>query len=111
MANPRTIFRMWHAWTAPEQADVFESMLSNDLFPSIAARKVDGLLGMRLLRHPLQGGEVEFVTILQFDNWEAIHDFAGEDIEAPYFPEDARKILSRYDPRVRHYVQAARLDM
>lgn len=111
MATPRTIFRIWHAWTMQDQADTFESMLSKDIFPGIAARKVEGLVGMRLLRHPLEGNEVEFVTILQFDTWEAIHDFAGEDIEAPIFPEDARKILCRYDPRVRHYVQAARLDM
>lgn len=57
---------------------------------------------MRLLRR-LRNGEVEFVTILEFDTVESVRAFAGEDHEAAYVPPKARALLERFDERAAHY--------
>lgn len=110
MPGSRIIFRIWHGWTRVERADDFERLLKTEIFPEIAARGIDGLRGIRLLRHPVQGDEVAFMAIMQFDSWEAIRDFAGEDIEAPYLPASASALLTRADARILHYVQCSRMD-
>lgn len=38
-----------------------------------------------------------------FDNLEAVKEFSGEDYEQAYIPENARKILSRFDKKSTHY--------
>jgi len=110
MPGTRTIFRIWQGWTRVESADAFEAMLTTGILPEIASRKIAGLRGIRLLRHPVEGDEVHFMAVMQFESWEAIHDFVGRDIEISYLPEPARALLTRSEPRVRHYVQCARLD-
>jgi heme-degrading monooxygenase HmoA len=96
------VARIWHGWTTPENADVYENLLKTDIFPHIAAKKVEGYRGIQLLRHPHQD-EVEFITIMQFDSWGAVKQFAGEDFEQAYVPPEARKVLKRFDERSQHY--------
>lgn len=96
------IARIWHGWTTPENADVYEDLLKTDIFPHIASKKVQGYQGIQLLRRPLHG-EVEFITIMQFESWEAVKQFAGEDFEQAYVPPKARKVLKRFDKRSQHY--------
>jgi antibiotic biosynthesis monooxygenase (ABM) superfamily enzyme len=96
------IARLWHGWTTPENADAYERLLRTEIFPGISAKGVGGYCGIELLRRPL-GDEVEFVTVMRFDSWEAVKDFAGEDHEAAYVPAKARQVLSRFDGRARHY--------
>jgi antibiotic biosynthesis monooxygenase (ABM) superfamily enzyme len=96
------IARIWYGWTTPENADVYESLLRNEIFPGIDAKRVAGYHGIELLRRPV-GGEVEFVTIMWFDTLAAVKAFAGEDHEAAYVPAKARAVLARYDVRSQHY--------
>ncbi len=96
------IARIWHGWTAHEDADAYESLLKKEIFPGIAAKGVTGYRGIRLLRRPLRD-EVEFVTLMWFDSWEAVREFAGEDFERAYVPDAARRLLARYDERSAHY--------
>jgi len=103
------IGRIWHGWTMPENADVYENLLRQEIFPGIAAKNVQGYRGIQLFRRPI-GGEVEFITIMWFDSWEAVKQFAGEDYELAYVPAQARKILERYDERSQHYEIRAKLD-
>jgi hypothetical protein len=49
------------------------------------------------------GGEVEFVTIMQFDSLYAVRAFAGEDYEVAVVPEKAKTVLARFDGRSQHY--------
>jgi heme-degrading monooxygenase HmoA len=96
------ILRLWHGWTSPENADIYESLLKTEIFPGIAAKGVAGYRGIRLLR--LEGDEeVEFLTIMAFDSREAVKQFAGEDYEQAYVPPKAREVLTRFDARSRHY--------
>jgi antibiotic biosynthesis monooxygenase (ABM) superfamily enzyme len=96
------IFRIWHGWTTPENADIYENLLKKEIFPEIASKNVSGYRGIQLLRRKLNN-EVEFITIMQFDSLEAVKQFAGEDYEKSYVPDKARKVLSRHDDRSQHY--------
>jgi antibiotic biosynthesis monooxygenase (ABM) superfamily enzyme len=103
------IVRVWHGWTTQENADAYERLLKTEIFPGIAAKNVPGYRSIELLRRPV-GDEVEFATVMQFDDWKAVRDFAGDDYEAAYVPEKARKVLSRFRDRSRHYERRERLD-
>ena len=96
------IARVWHGWTAPENADAYETLLRTKIFLGISAKGIQGYRGIRLLRRTL-AEEVEFVTIMWFDTWDAVRDFAGDDYEAAYVPAKARQVLKRFDDRSRHY--------
>jgi len=96
------IARLWHGWTKPENADIYENLLKTEIFPGIAAKGVAGYRGIRLLRRT-QDDEVEFITMMEFDSWEAIKQFAGEDYECAYVPPKAREVLARFDERSQHY--------
>ena len=97
------IGRIWHGWTRPENADEYERLLKEEIFPGIAGKNVPGYRGIQLCRGPVDDGEVEFVTIMRFDSWEAVKRFSGEDYERAYVPSKAREVLARFDERSRHY--------
>ena len=96
------ISRVWHGWTAPENADAYETLLKSEIFTGIKNRKIAGYRGIHLFRRNL-AQEVEFVTIMWFDSIEAIRVFAGEDYEIAVVPSKARALLSRFDARSQHY--------
>ncbi len=96
------IARVWHGWTTLENAAEYEHLLKEQIFPGIAAKGVDGYRGIQLLRRPL-GDEVEFKTIMWFDAFEAVRQFAGEDYELAYVPPAARAVLAHFDERSQHY--------
>src|SRR5574341_1150906 len=96
------ISRIWHGWTSHDNAPTYEHLLRTEIFTGIAARAIDGFLGIDLLRrdHPQ---EVEFVTIMWFDSFAAVRAFAGPDYEAAVVPPAARALLRRFDDRSAHY--------
>jgi antibiotic biosynthesis monooxygenase (ABM) superfamily enzyme len=96
------IIRVWHGWTTPENADVYENLLKTEIFTGIEAKSIPGYRGIELLRRDV-GGEVEFVTMMRFDSLQSVKDFQGQDYETAYVPEKARQVLSRFDDRSQHY--------
>ena len=96
------IARVWHGWTAPAQAYAYEALLRTDIFPGILARGTTGFERIELFRRVLEA-EVEFITVMWFQDWDAVKAFAGEDFEAAVVPARARAILSRFDARSQHY--------
>jgi heme-degrading monooxygenase HmoA len=101
MEEKMMIARLWHGWTTPENADTYEDLFKTEIFPAIAGKGVDGSRGIRLLRRA-QDDEEEFITMMEFDSWEAVKQFAGEDYERAYVPPQARAALSRLDQHSRH---------
>ncbi len=97
------IGRIWHGWTKTENADKYEQLLKNEIFPGIAAKNVPGYKGIQLFRRPVDNDEVEFITIMWFGSWEAVRQFAGEDYERAYVPPKARQVLARFDQFSQHY--------
>jgi len=96
------ISRIWHGWTARENANAYETLLRSEILPGIANRDIGGYLGAHLLRRDLSE-EVEFVTILWFDSLDSVREFAGADFDHSVVPEKARRLLTRFDARSQHY--------
>ncbi|MDR3573375.1 MAG: hypothetical protein P4L50_05930 [Anaerolineaceae bacterium] len=96
------ISRIWHGWTSETNADVYEALLKSEIFTGIQDREIPGYKGIQLLRCKA-GEEVEFVTIMWFENLEAVRIFAGEDYEAAVVPASARNVLAHFDARSQHY--------
>jgi len=96
------ITRIWHGWTSASNADAYEQLLRDTVFPGIAARDISGYRGAHLLRRH-DGDDIEFVTILWCDSIEAVRTFAGDNHELAVVPEAARRLLLRFDERSRHY--------
>ncbi|WP_078381349.1 antibiotic biosynthesis monooxygenase [Sutcliffiella halmapala] len=96
------ITRIWHGWTTLENATTYEKLLKQEIFPSIEKKNIEGYQSIQLLMRPHED-EVEFITVMSFDSWEAIKQFVGEDFSISYVPAKARGVLSRWDERAQHY--------
>jgi heme-degrading monooxygenase HmoA len=96
------ISRIWHGWTAPQNAAAYERLLKEEIFVGIARRRITGYRGIELLRREHEG-TIEFVTIMWFDSLEAAKSFAGADYEVAVVPPKARELLLRFDQRSAHY--------
>ena len=103
------IIRTWHGYTTPENANAYEQLLKEEVFENIKAKDISGFRGIQLLKRNI-GNEVEFMTLMSFDNYEAVKQFAGEDYEQSYVPDAARKIFSQFDEQAHHYEVLYQLD-
>lgn len=96
------VARIWHGYTSFENAAAYENLLKAEVFPSIERKNVKGYRKISLLKREMKG-EIEFITIMLFDDLQSVKEFAGEDYEKSYVPEKARAILSGFDERAQHY--------
>lgn len=95
------IARIWHGYTSKENAEKYENLLTAKILKEIEAKSGEGFKGVQLLKNELEG-EVEFTTMIFFRDLETIKSLTGEDLETAYIPEEARKLLSRFDEKVTH---------
>ena len=96
------ISRIWRGWTKASNAEAYERLLRNEIFPGIQGKRIPGYRGIQLYRREL-GSETEFVTVMWFESLEAVKAFAGTDHEVAVVPPKARELLSGYDERSVHY--------
>jgi len=94
------IARVWKGWTKAENADAYEKLLREVVYPEL--KQIDGYLGGYILRHDTNE-ESEFVTMNLFESIEAVKKFAGTDYDVPVFEPEARRLLSKVEPIARHY--------
>ncbi|MFC1660115.1 antibiotic biosynthesis monooxygenase [Gemmatimonadota bacterium] len=94
--------RIWHGWTAPEDAEAYRRVLKETVFPSIEEKAIPGYLGIELLQRG-RGAEVEFITIMTFNSLQSVIDFQGQDYDRSYVPDAAQKVLKRWDLTSAHY--------
>lgn len=97
-----TVKRIWHGWTAPKDADTYEKLLREEVSVGIEAMSIKGLRRFEMMRRPADD-EVEFITIMEFDDIDAVKSFVGNDYENAYVPPAARAVLKRFDERSAHY--------
>lgn len=103
------IVRIWHGWTSPANANAYQELLNTTIVPGIIQRGIRGLKSIDILRRRDQEDrEVEFVTVMTFDDWAAVEAFAGPDKTASVVPQAARDLLARYDQHSQHYETVAR---
>jgi heme-degrading monooxygenase HmoA len=96
------ISRIWHGYTTHENADTYEKLLKDEIFNGIKNRNIKGYRGIQLLRRSLEQ-ETEFITIMWFDSFDSVIEFAGAYYENAVVPEKAQKILARFDSKSQHY--------
>ena len=96
------ISRIWHGYTTRENADTYEGLLKEEIFVGIKDRQIPGFKEIQLFRRDLEQ-EVEFITVMWFDNLDAVRLFAGEDYALAVVPPKARLVLKRFDERSQHY--------
>ena len=102
MKNDSRIIRTWKGWTTLENAPIYEDMLVNEVFPSVRKKGVSGLEKVSISTQNKED-EVEFFLVLQFSSMEDVRAFAGEDYKKAYIPENARRVLKRYDKTADHF--------
>ncbi len=96
------ICRYWRGWTTTENAGAYQELLRETVIPGIEARCIPGLAHVDLMRRDIDE-EVEFATIMWFEDLNAVKLFIGTDCEVAHVPAAAQALLSRYDGRVAHY--------
>jgi hypothetical protein len=96
------ICRFWRGWTTKENAEAYQRVLTGEVVPGIEARRIEGFRRIEMMRRDL-GEEVEFATIMWFDDLDAVKRFAGEDYGTAHVPAAARAVLKRFDERSAHY--------
>jgi heme-degrading monooxygenase HmoA len=97
-----SVRRIWHGWTTPENADIYQELLHREIFPGIEAKEIEGYQSVELFRRDLKD-EVEFMTLMTFDSIENVIDFQGSDYEKSYVPDAAQKLLKRWDKKASHF--------
>ena len=94
------IARHWRGWTKLQNADAYQRLLEEKVFPGL--KGIVGYRGGYVLRHD-GPGEAEFVVINFFDSLDAVRRFAGPDYAVPVFEPEARMLLSKVEPIAMHY--------
>ena len=94
------IARVWRGWTKAEDANAYEKLLQDVVYPGLQA--INGYVGGYILRDGSKD-ETEFVTVNLFESLEAVKAFAGPDYDVPVFEPEARRLLSKVEPVARHY--------
>ena len=102
MNKKSKIIRTWKGWTTLENAPIYEDMLINEVFPAVKRKGVDGLEKISISTSSKKD-EVEFFLILQFDSLDSVKTCAGENYELAYIPENAQRVLLRYEETAQHY--------
>jgi hypothetical protein len=96
------ICRTWRGWTTKENADAYQDTVLNKVIPGIEKMQIQGFRHIDVLRRD-SGDEVEFTTLMWFDDLDAIRDFMGDDYAVSHVPAEARAVLSRFDERSAHH--------
>jgi len=96
----KVITRMWHGVTKAENADAYLKYVEDTGMRDY--RKVKGNLSAKLLRR-IDGNVCHFLTVTEWDSYESIKQFAGDDYrKAKYYPGDEDYLLEVEDT-VTHY--------
>jgi heme-degrading monooxygenase HmoA len=96
------ICRICTGSTTHANADAFEALVRDEIFPSMLAKNVPGFREIQLLRLT-RPGQTEFLILKWFDDLDAIRLYAGDDYERSMYPSRARELLRRFEPKAEHY--------
>ncbi len=96
------IKRIWHGWTTHENAERYQTLLNEFVFPSIEEKNIRGYERIELLRRE-HADEVEFITVMTFHSLQDVVNFQGEDYERCYVPKEAQQLLKHWDETSQHY--------
>ncbi len=94
------IARIWRGVTPASKAnEYFEYLMATGIKDY---RETKGNQGVYVLRR-IGEERAEFLLLTLWESWDAIRQFAGDDVEkAVYYPEDPEFLLA-LEPKVEHY--------
>jgi heme-degrading monooxygenase HmoA len=96
----KKITRIWHGKTKVEHADIYLKYIEETGMKEY--RDVDGNLSAKVLRS-IKGNICHFLTVTEWDSYESIKKFAGNEFEkAKYYAEDDKYLLE-FEDKVEHY--------
>jgi len=98
------IVRIWTAEALADNAEDYRVHFTDTLVPRL--RAIDGFVSAAMLER-VMGEVLEFVVITRWDTMDAIHAFAGHQLERAVVGPEIRHVLERFDETVKHYVQVA----
>jgi len=101
------IARIWSAQTTPDRAPQYLDYLKSKVLPVL--NKIEGFAEAMVLTR-IESGIVEVIVITQWSSLAAIRGFAGNDIEEAVVADEAARLLTNFDQRVRHYDLVTNLD-
>lgn len=96
----KKITRIWHGITKAGHADEYLKFVEDTGIADY--RNVEGNLSAKVLRR-LEGRVCHFLTVTEWESYESIKEFAGEDFEKARYYEDDRKYLLEFEEYVLHY--------
>lgn len=96
------VARIWHGWTSPENAEAYEQLLRTFVIPSIESMTLKGYHKICVMKRSADN-EVEFTTVMKFEDMAAVKKFAGEEYTKAYVPGKVKPLLKRFDESVAHY--------
>ena len=99
------IARVWSARATHAHAAAYTEHLRGRVLPEL--RQIAGYAGAELLQRE-HGDTIEIIVVTWWQSLDAIHGFAGTDVETAVVADDAAALLAGYDERVRHYDVVAR---
>lgn len=94
------IVRTWRCRATPESADAYERYLTGTVFAGLTA--ITGHRGVELLRRETDG-LVEFVALSFWDSFDAIREYAGDNVGLAMVKPEARAMLADFDTVADHY--------
>ena len=101
------IARIWKGETPESKADQYFDFLKATGIKDYQETK--GNQGVLVLRRKREG-RAEFFLLTLWESWDAIRQFAGDNVEkAFYYPEDPDYLLTM-EPEVEHYEVLLSLD-
>src|SRR3954452_4078451 len=98
------IARVWSARATPQHASAYAEHLRSHVLPEL--RRVPGYAGAELLQRA-EDDALELIVVTWWQSLDAIHGFAGADVETAVVADEAAALLTGYDERVRHYTVVA----
>lgn len=104
MAMNATVARIWRGWTTVQNADAYQAVVDGEVLPAIVERHIPGLVSAHLMRaDTVVDGEVEFTTIIWFEDLDSVKNFMGEDYRRAHVPENAQAVLKRFESEAKHF--------
>jgi heme-degrading monooxygenase HmoA len=97
------IVRIWRGRTSDGNADAYQTHVTATVFPKLEA--LAGYAGGRVLRR-LDGKDVEFLVVTEWESWDAIGAFAGPEPQRAVIEPEARAIVHQADEYVQHFEMA-----
>jgi heme-degrading monooxygenase HmoA len=94
------IIRLWTALTTEESQDSYYDHFRTHVLPAL--QRLDGYAGATLSSRRSAEG-VEVLVITKWRSVEAVRAFAGPDVERAVVADEAARVLTSWDARVKHY--------